>query len=576
MKRTFRNIKKVYSYGREYKSSLIFQTIGSIFGIAIGIILPIITAYQLVYLTDNKWHQLIIMSIIVFVMGMVSAFKTVLIRKNTQKFTLGVSTKIQKLLSYEILKISQKEIDTNSTGVFIQRLTSDSEELAYIFTISFGRCINIISSLGVFISVFIINKVVFIYYVSVTAILTLVHFIRSNKYTLKDKQRRKQNEKVTGLTSELIRGIRDIKMLNAKESFISVLNDCIKKRNKCHLEMRNIDIFYNCITENLTSLFEFLLIILFIYLIYIGNLTVAMAVALYSYRGRVMSNFMDNISFLFEEINNFNLSFDRVFAILENKTFEKEKFGRKKLTKINGDFEFKNVSFSYDNKNIVLNDMNFKVNANETVGFVGKSGSGKTTIFSLLCKMYDVQKGQITIDNIDINELDEESIRSNITIISQNPYIFNMSIIDNMKLVKEDVTINEIKEACKLACLDDFINSLPDKYNTIVGEGGINLSGGQRQRLAIARALIQKTEIILFDEATSALDNETQNKIQKAINNLKGEYTILIIAHRFSTIMNCDIIYYIEEGKVLAYGNHKDLLKKCSKYKELYEKEIAK
>ena len=574
MKKFINRIRRVYQYGKEYKSSLILETIGSLMGISIGIALPIITAYQLVNLTDNKWSQLFYMTLVVLILGVVNALKTVLIRKNTQKFTLGVSTKIQRLLSKEILKIEQSEIDHHSTGVFIQRMTSDAEELSYIFTIGFGRCVGIISSLGTFISVFIINKIVFCYYVIVTIILTIIHLLKAKKYSLKDKQRRKQNEKVTGLTGELIRGLRDIKMLNAKEGFINVLNNNIKIRNKYHLEMRNIDIFYNFIIENLTAIFEFGLIILFIYLIHYNYLSVPMAVALYSYRNRVMNNFMENISMLLSEIHNFNLSFDRVFSLLDKNTFKKEHFGKKKLEKIEGNFEFKDVVFSYDNKNVVLNKMNFKVNANETVGFVGKSGSGKTTIFSLLCKMYDIKSGSITIDNSNINDLDEDSIRGNITIISQNPYIFNMSIIDNMRLVKENVTLKEIKEACKLACLDDFINQLPHKYYTIIGEGGVNLSGGQRQRLAIARALIQKTEIILFDEATSALDNETQSKIQEAITNLKGEYTILIIAHRFSTIMNCDRIYFIDNGQVIDSGTHTELLQKCSAYKKLYEKEI--
>ena len=130
--------------------------------------------------------------------------------------------------------------------------------------------------------------------------------------------------------------------------------------------------------------------------------------------------------------------------------------------------------------------------------------------------------------------------------------------------------------ACHIACLDDFINELPNGYDTVIGEGGVNLSGGQKQRLAIARALIQKTEIILFDEATSALDNETQNKIQQAIDNMKNEYTILIIAHRLSTIINCDRILYLDNGKIIASGTHNELLKNCREYKKLYESEISK
>ena len=258
---------------------------------------------------------------------------------------------------------------------------------------------------------------------------------------------------------------------------------------------------------------------------------------------------------------------------MDDNKFKKEKFGTKHLKKVKGNFEFENVSFGYNDK-LILKDLSFKIKENETVAFVGKSGAGKTTIFNLLCKMYDINEGTITIDGININDLDKDSIRGNITIISQNPYIFNMSIKDNLRLVKKDLTDKEMIKACEIACLDEFINELPDRYDTIIGEGGVNISGGQKQRLAIARALVQKTEIILFDEATSALDNITQEKITNALNNMKNEYTILIIAHRLSTIQNADRILYIEDGKIQKEGTHKCLLKNCKEYKELYETEI--
>ena len=190
--------------------------------------------------------------------------------------------------------------------------------------------------------------------------------------------------------------------------------------------------------------------------------------------------------------------------------------------------------------------------------------------------MYDNYDGTITMDGVNIKKLDKDTIRGNITIVSQNPYIFNMSIKDNLKLVKNDLTEEEMVEACKLACLDEYISSLPNKYDTVVGEGGVNLSGGEKQRLAIARAFLQKTEIILFDEASSALDNETQAKIQQAIDNLQKDYTILMIAHRLSTIKNADRILLLDGGKIKAEGTHKELLKNSKLYKSLYEKEITK
>ena len=218
--------------------------------------------------------------------------------------------------------------------------------------------------------------------------------------------------------------------------------------------------------------------------------------------------------------------------------------------------------------------MSFVINPNEKVAFVGKSGAGKSTIFNLITHLYKVNGGKVLLDNININDLDGDTIRNNMSIITQNPYIFNFSIKDNLLLAKENATFEEVREACRLACIDEYIMSLPDKYETLVGENGVILSGGQKQRLAIARALLMQTEIILFDEATSALDNETQSQIQQAIDNLKGEYTILIIAHRLSTVIDADKIFVVDNGKIIDSGTHQELLKKCKFYKNLYSKDL--
>ena len=304
-----------------------------------------------------------------------------------------------------------------------------------------------------------------------------------------------------------------------------------------------------------------------------NQLSVASMLVLFSYRWQILE-ISDTFERLVESIKKYVVSSERVFDILDGKKFRKEKFGNVHLNKLKGYIEFKNVDFSYKKGNKVLNDVSFKVTPNKTVAFVGKSGSGKSTIFNLISKLYTVKSGMIFLDDVDINKLDKETIRSNVSVISQNPYIFNMSIKENLKIIRESATDDEIISACKMADLHDFIVGLKDGYDTMVGEGGITLSGGQRQRLAIARALIQNTEIILFDEATSALDNETQDKIQRAINNMQGVYTILIIAHRLSTVMNADIIYLIDDGKVVGVGNHEELLKNNDIYKKLYEFEL--
>ena len=174
------------------------------------------------------------------------------------------------------------------------------------------------------------------------------------------------------------------------------------------------------------------------------------------------------------------------------------------------------------------------------------------------------------MDDIPIEDFTEDSLRENIAIIRQEPFIFNKTILENLKIIDPYMSLKKIRNACKLAEIDEYIMSLPNKYDTMIGEGGINLSGGQKQRLAIARALLKNSKIILFDEATSALDNDNQSKIKQAIDNLVKDHTIIIVAHRLSTIIDADVIYLIDGGKVIASGTHKQLLKKSMIYKNLY------
>lgn len=574
MMETLKNMRLVYGYGRKYKINLIIFTIISISNIAINIAYPIFTAKVLVSLTSGLYEQVLIAALICFGMSFLCDFTTVALRKNTQVFFRGTTKNIQIAAAREILKIELTSIDKTGSGAFIRRIASDTDEMSRIFTRGMGFLASILSDIGIFVAIFIVNKVVFVYFVVCSVILTTMHIIKTKKVNEQDKKYRRQSEKTNGLVGELVRGIRDIKMLFAKDSFLDEIDKNIDDLTKSQFTLRNTEINYNCFISSMYDIFELLLIILFIYLLVNNHLTIAASIVLFNYRGRVFNNLMKNVGALMEEVRGFNLSCNRVFALFGDSEFGKETFGTKHIDKINGNFEFKNVYFSYGN-NPVLKNMSFKVKTNQTVAFVGKSGVGKTTIFSLLCKLYNVDSGNILIDGININELDEESIRNNITIISQSPYIFNLSIRDNFKLVKKNVTDEEMIEACKLAYLDDFIQTLPDKYDTIVGEGGVTLSGGQRQKLAIARAFVQNTKIILFDEATSALDNETQAYIQKAINNMKDKYTILIIAHRLSTVINADRIMIVDDGKIVDTGTHNQLLKSNKLYKKLYENEIV-
>ena len=570
----FKNLKFVWRYAKEEKRYLVVATIVNILCSLFQVVLPIVSAKIIISLTESNFTSIIMLAIaMVFINFFINLFYYVFRRCAIRVYQITLSN-MEIDLGNNILKVENNCLDKNGSGVFIQRLTNDTSKLANVFNSMLDLVCDLFKYIGILVAIFIVNKIVFIYVVFMLICLYILEKIRTDRRKEDDEVYRKSHEKVSGFIGELVRGARDIKMLNSEDDFVGELDSRIKDTNEIMFNMQKRSYNYRLFIWNAHELFGFILIILLVILMEKNIIVSAIALVLYNYVNNVHGAIYI-LGDLLEQVKDFNLSAERIIAILKDDEFKKEKFGKKHLDLVNGDFEFKNVYFSFGNKT-VLRDMNFRVNANETVAFVGKSGAGKTTIFNLLCKMYDVSKGSITIDGVNIKELDKDSIRGNITIISQNPYIFNMSIRDNLRLVKSDLTDKEMIDACKLACLDDFINELPDKYDTIIGEGGVNLSGGQKQRLAIARALVQKTEIILFDEATSALDNETQSKIQNAIENMKNEYTILIIAHRLSTIINCDRIIFIEDGHVICEGSHKYLLKNCREYKELYDSEISK
>ena len=575
MKEFLKNIKKAWKYGKNQKKYIIGYIAFNVVFIFINLFVPILSAKIIVSLTSNQFEQVLFIGLVILIVEILrntAYYATSYFRHRIFRETFN---EIEISLGTEILKIENSCLDENGSGLFIQRLTNDASKVADIFVVLNVYLTNIVTNIGIFLAVFIISKIMFLYIVIMITTIFIVEKKRITIVNQKDKAYRKEHEKLSGFVGELVHGAHDIKMLNAEKSFIKELGKRITHLNQEKYNMNSINRNYQFITGTLRDLFDAGSIFTSILLIAQGNLSIANALVVHNYMGNLAS-IVFYISEFLEKVKDFNLSSERIFSIIDSKEFPKEKFGKKQLKKIHGDFEFKNVCFGYKPEQLTIKNMSFKIKANSTVAFVGKSGAGKSTVFSLLCKMYDINSGDITIDGISIKELDKDSIRGNITIISQNPYIFNMSIKENLRLVKENLTDEEMVEACKTACLDEFINSLPEGYDTMIGEGGINLSGGERQRLAIARALVQKTEIILFDEATSALDNETQSSIKQAIDNMKNEYTILIIAHRLSTVINSNKILLVEDGTIVDEGTHEELLKNSKTYHQLYDAELKK
>ena len=405
-------------------------------------------------------------------------------------------------------------------------------------------------------------------------IIILFFIIRKYNPLLKNyhKEIREENDKFTSMVTESIRGVREIKTLGIKNNVIKDVKEIIKSIYNKEIDETNIWEKFTMLTRILKTSLEVLVFSSCVILVYYKQVSLTFFVAMTYYIYRYMY-LIENINGLTQTYQKVIVSLSRVNDILGNRLYEDEKFGNKILKKVKGVIEFKNVSFSYPNEDIILNNFNLKLEPNKKIAIVGKSGQGKTTLFNLLTRVFDANSGEILIDGINIKDLTEESLRKNISIIRQEPFIFNRSIKDNFKLINSKISLSKIKQYSKIAYLDDYIESLPNKYDTIMGEGGVNLSGGQKQRLSIARALAKESKIVLFDEATSALDNNSQEYIKKAIDNLIKDHTVVIIAHRLSTIIDSDIIYVVNDGKIVASGKHNELLLSNKIYRNLYENE---
>ena len=462
--------------------------------------------------------------------------------------------------------------EEKSSGEIINRITNDADTLSF----AFGRLLNMISS--------IIASLIIIFYVFINSwiigmeILIMIAFlfliIRKYSPKLKEihKERKEEQDKFTSLVNESIRGVREIKTLGIKNNLIKDMTDIIRVIFKKSAKEIDIQKEFNIIIRFFKTILEVGVFVTCIFLLYYNQISLTFFIAMTYYVYRYMW-LIENINDLTQTYQKVVVSISRVNEILQNKLYKDEEFGNKKLTNIKGVIEFKNVSFAYPNEPNTLNGFNLKIEPNQKVAIVGKSGQGKSTLFNLITRIFDVDNGEILIDGINIKDLNEESLRNNVSIIRQDPFIFNKTIKENFELIDKKIKLNDIREYSHLAYIDDYIMSLPNQYDTVLGEGGVNLSGGQKQRLAIARTLSKKSQIILFDEATSALDNESQTYIKKAIDNLAKNKTVIIVAHRLSTIMDADIIHVVDKGKIVASGTHTELLKTCKIYKKLYETE---
>lgn len=480
---------------------------------------------------------------------------------------------VSKDLFKKVLDLPTKAFEELSVGEITNRIYSDPDRIMELLNHLIRlatRLITVIVVVFISIKVSIIITIELIVFIIIIYLLSNVFYpkIKKSQERIKD-----ESDEYVKATAQTLYGIREIKALGIKNNILKIIHRNIDSLFKEQKTVRKQELYYGYALNFFYLILEWGILFTCGYLFYKGEIGFEIFLMMEMYIWRI-SDAIESFSDFGVSYQKMIVSLKRIDEITNNIFYPDEKFGPKKLKNIIGNIEFKGVSFKYSEaEDLTLNDFNLKIKPNKKVAIVGRSGMGKSTIFNLLLRYFDPGIGKILIDGINIDSLSENELRNCISIIRQNPYLFNKTIKENFELIKNNVTLDEIKEVCQKAYIADYIESLPKKYDTLVGEGGINLSGGQKQRLAIARTLLKDTKTILFDEATSALDNESQEYIKKSIDNLVKDHTIIIVAHRLSTIIDADEIYIIDEGRVIANGSHQQLLKQSEVYQKLYNPE---
>jgi len=582
------------NYLRKHWVSILFYLIFLVANSALNILITIIMAEGIELATLKQVEEAIRMmlysgGICLIVHGNYYVMEMLYLRTST-----ALVSELNLDLAKQAFKLNSKTYTDHGTGVFVSRIINDPLNIIDKLVNIVDRIATIARAFIMLVYISVLNLWIGLILIGSIGIGAIFEIVKVKKLKTNTRKVKKLEDKINSLTTEIVKSEKDIKSLGLEERLAVVSGENYRAYRNADRKRWETNVNWSISRNLFLEIISTIIMIMGIIFLDKAALTLASFLIIYRNENQVW-NFVWGIGKVWEDVTSIKIATERMFQLFDEDEFITEKFGTKNIKKIVGNIEFKNVSFTFKDyeypsiedkvkarkkkeklekkiivENNIFKDLNFKIEPNTTVAFVGKSGSGKSTILNLMSKMIECDDGQVLIDNVDIKELSKQTLRKSISLVNQFPYIFDMSIKENLLLAKPKATNKEIEEAIKKASLNDFIKTLPKGLDTAVGESGIKLSGGQKQRLAIARALLRKSSIILFDESTSSLDNFAQEEVKRSIDGLKGSSTIVIVAHRLSTIKDVDKIFFLDSGKIVDEGTFEELFKKNKTFKTMF------
>ncbi|NLM35580.1 MAG: ABC transporter ATP-binding protein [Clostridiales bacterium] len=570
-----KSIRKFISYYKPYKLLFFADMFCALLLSAIDLVFPLLVRYLLdeVYVLDDSQvilKYVLIIGSILLSMYVIRLFCQYFITSWGHIMGARMEADMREDIFAHLQKLSFSYYDNRNTGKIMSRIVNDLfdiSELAHhgpedIF-------ISAIKLIGSFIILMSINVKITLILLVVTSIMLVFSAYYNKRMRAVFKKNREKIANVNAQVQDSLAGIRVVKSF-ANEKIEKCKFD---KGNQEFLETKKDSYLIMGRFYSGNGFFQGLLYLSVILsggvFISTGDLELS-GLVVYILYINIFLNPIEKLVNFTEQFQKGITGFERFLEVMETEPDIKDKKGAKDLVNPKGDIQFKNVSFSYNDKHTVLSNINIDIKAGKTVALVGPSGGGKTTFCSLIPRFYEITEGTITIDGIDIRDLKLRSLRNAIGIVQQDVYLFAGSIGENIGYGKPGATKEEIIEAAKKANIHDFIMSLENGYDTYVGERGVKLSGGQKQRVSIARVFLKNPPILILDEATSALDNESERYIQRSLEELSKNRTTLVIAHRLSTIRNADEIIVLTDEGIKERGKHEDLLKLNGLYSYLY------
>ena len=572
-------IKRLLSYAKIHYKAFISVFLLMVFCVSADIVLPIITGNVTKILGKEGFKYYEVLRLVLLYVGLLlmsvgcSYVQAIILQKTGQK----IVSQIREDVFINIESLSHNQLNNIPVGKLVTRTTNDTDAVSHMFT---GLIVNLVKNvctiIGVVIAMFLVNiKLALIVLCFAPFIVFFTVIFR--KFSRKAYREVRNNiTDINTFLSENLSGIKITQIFNQEQK---KLNDFNEKNNRLLKSNFKQMFVFSVFRPSVYMIYTFSVIALF----YVAGtaaideievfgqiITYPTIVIFYQY----LSSFFNPIQNLAEQFNWLQSAFasaEKIFTIMDMKPEIVDSEDAIELDEIKGEIEFKDVWFSYIENEWVLKGVSFKVNAKETVAFVGSTGSGKTTILSLIVRNYDIQKGQILIDGIDIKKIKISSLRKHFGQMLQDVFIFSGTIRSNIVLREESISDEEIQEACDYVNASHFINQLEHGLDEEVLERGNNFSAGQRQLLSFARTVVHKPAVMILDEATANIDTETELLIQDSLEKMMNIGTMLIVAHRLSTIQHADNIIVLSHGEILEQGNHQQLLKNKGHYYNLYQ-----